>query len=145
MKREHLALASALLTACCVVPYLLDIRRGVTRPHRTSWFVFAVLATVAAVSQAISGADAGAWLAAGSAIGFSAVFAASIRHGVGGTSTLDRLTLVVAGVGTVAWLVSDRPLLAVVGVVGDEKTAPRQNKNQEHKKPPTKKKANMVN
>ena len=99
MTREHLAVIAAAMTCACVVPYLRDIRLGTTRPQRASWLVFATLAAVAAVSQALTGNGAGTWLAGGSALGFGAVFVASIRRGVGGFDAADR-----AG----AWL-SPRP------------------------------------
>ena len=85
MTRQALAVLSAALTALCVVPYLRDIRRGTT--HRATGVVAGRSPSspiVATVSQALAGADAGAWLSAGSAVGFTAVFVASIRHGVGG-------------------------------------------------------------
>ena len=117
MGREHLSVIAAAMTCACVVPYLRDIRRGTTRPQRASWLVFAALAAVAAVSQALTGNDAGTWLASGSALGFGAVFVASIRRGVGGFAAADRVALAVAVAGTVVSVVMARPLLAVIGVV----------------------------
>ena len=73
LSRDSLAVLSGLLTAACVIPYLRDIYRGSTRPQRVSWFVFATLSIVAAVGQFADGALAGAWLASGSALGFTLV------------------------------------------------------------------------
>lgn len=117
------AFVSALLTATCVLPYLRDIYRGRTRPQRVSWFVFATLSIVAAVSQFLAGARAGAWLASGSAIGFTLVFVASIRHGVGGTSVRDLLSLAVALTGVVLSVVVERPIVAVAAVIMAEVAA----------------------
>ena len=117
MTRADLAVIAAGLTLACVVPYLRDVRRGETQPQRASWFVFATLGAVAAVSQALDGSMAGTWLAAGSAVGFGAVFVASIRRGVGGFAARDRIALAVAVVGTTLSVVTARPLMAVVGVV----------------------------
>lgn len=36
MHREHLALVAGVVTAACVPPYLVDMRRGATRPQRAS-------------------------------------------------------------------------------------------------------------
>ena len=123
MRREHLAVISALLTAGCVVPYLRDIRRGSTRPQRVSWFVFAVLSVVAAASQVAAGAGPGAWLAAGSAVGFTAVFIASLRHGVGGFSLWDRGALLIAAVGVTISVITAQPLVAVLAVIVAEVAA----------------------
>lgn len=123
LTRADLGFVSALLTAVCVAPYLRDIYRGTTRPQRVSWFVFATLSVVAAVSQFVDGAKAGAWLSAGSAAGFSLVFLASLRHGVGGTSLRDIISLSVALVGVVVSLVVERPIVAVGAVVAAEVAA----------------------
>jgi hypothetical protein len=112
-----LAILSGLLTATCVIPYLRDIYCGTTRPQRVSWFVFATLSIVAAVGQFADGAQAGAWLASGSALGFTLVFVASIRRGVGGTSARDIFSLSVGLVGVVASIAIERPIVAVVAVI----------------------------
>ena len=123
LQRQHLALVSALLTAACVIPYLRDTFRGKTRPQRVSWFIYAVLSVVAAISQYMSGERAGAYLATGSAIGFTAVFVASIRHGEGGASRLDRLSLGLASLGVALSIVVDQPMIAVIAVVVAEQLA----------------------
>lgn len=117
MIRQDLAIVSAALTAACVVPYLRGVRLGNTRPQRMTWFVFASVSVVASVSQLLAGGGAGVWLSAGSAIGFAAVFAVSIRRGVGGWARTDRVVLVVAAVGVVASVVVSRPVVAIVAVV----------------------------
>lgn len=123
LHRHNLAVASAALTAACVVPYLRDIYRGTTRPQRVSWFVFAALSIVVAVSQFVAGNLAGAWLASGSALGFTVVFIASIPHGEGGSSHRDRCSLAVASIGVVLSVVVDRPIVAVFAVVVAELSA----------------------
>ena len=123
MRREQLAIVSACLTAICVVPYLRDVYRGTTRPQRASWFVFCSLAVVAAVSQVVEGAGAGALLATGSAIGFTAVFLASIRRGVGGTSRWDVGALALATIGVVLSVLADEPMIALVAVIVAELAA----------------------
>lgn len=121
--RTDLALVSAALTAACVIPYLRDIYRGTTKPQRTSWLVFSVLAVVAAISQGVAESGPGVWLAAGSAVGFTAVFLASIHRGVGGTSPLDIAALVVTVVGIVVGFVVGQPLVAVGSVIVAELAA----------------------
>lgn len=82
-----------------------------------SWFIFAMLSTSAAVAQAAAGADSGVLLAGGAAIGFSAVFVASIKLGVGGTSRWDLVALGIGIAGLVLWHFSNRPMVAVGAIV----------------------------
>ena len=123
--RTALCVVAGGLTIGSVVPYLRDIRRGTTRPQRTSWFVFATLAMVAAVSQFVDDPGPGAWLAAGAAGAFTLVFVVSIRHGVGGFDPRDVVALAVASIGGVVSMITARPLLAVIGVVVAEMGAVR--------------------
>ena len=81
------------------------------------------MSVVASVSQLAAGGGAGAWLSAGSAVGFTAVFVVSIRHGVGGWSPVDRVVLVIAIAGVVASVVANRALVAVVAVIVAEVVA----------------------
>ena len=115
--RTVLCVAAGALTVGSVVPYLRDIRRGRTRPQRTSWFVFSTLALVAAVSQFVEDPGPGAWLAAGAAAAFFVVFVASVRHGVGGFDVRDVVTFAVASIGGVVSIATARPLVAVAAVV----------------------------
>jgi hypothetical protein len=108
-----LELAAGVMTALCVVPYLRDIKRGTTRPHRTSWAVFAIVELVAALGQFASHAWAGAFLALGAALGFSAVAIASIKHGEGGRRPIDLVALAVLIGGLIVWAVTDNAWVAV--------------------------------
>jgi hypothetical protein len=107
---------SGFLSLICVFPYLRDVSRGVTVPQRMSWFVFAMLSTSATVAQAAAGADSGVLLTGGAAIGFSAVFVASIKRGVGGASRWDFVALGISIAGLVLWHLSDRPMVAVAAI-----------------------------
>ena len=117
LHREHVALISGAMTAVCVVPYLRDIARGTTKPQRASWLVWASLSVVASVSQLIEGEMSGAWLASGAAVGFTAVFIASIRRGEGGLARADVVAIVAASVGVALSLVVRQPMIALLAVV----------------------------
>lgn len=115
--RSALQIIAGLMTASCAVPYVRAIRRGDARPQRTSWFIFAVLTTVAAVAQLVDGASAGAFLAVGAAISFTTIFALSVRHGEGGSGVPDAFAMVLLVVGLVGWWATDDPFVAVVAVI----------------------------
>jgi hypothetical protein len=119
MTRHTLATISAALTAVCVLPYLRDIAHGTTRPRRVSWFVFAAVAVVAFVAQGRAGGGAGMWLAGGAAVGFSAVFLASLWRGVGGLAAHDLAVLAVAAVALTLSLTASGTLAVVAVVVAE--------------------------
>lgn len=114
---EAFGVAAGILSVVDGAPYIRDTLSGRTRPHRGTWLIWCVLAIVAFASQV---AEGGAWSLV--MIGTQAVFTTiiwllSIRRGVGGVSTAERLLLGVAGLGLAGWALFSSPLLATIGVV----------------------------
>jgi hypothetical protein len=105
------------------VPYVRDMLRGLTRPHRGTWLIWGVLAVVAYGSQR---ADGGSWslvMTGTQAILTGLVFLLAIRHGEGGLSAVDLSLIVVAGAGVIGWLVARQPVVAVACVIAADLSA----------------------
>ena len=81
------------------IPYIRDIVRGSTRPHRGTWLVWAVLAIVVYLSQRADGASWSLLMAGAQAMLTSLVFVLAIRHGEGGLCASDVVLTAVAGAG----------------------------------------------
>jgi hypothetical protein len=99
------------------IPYLRDILRGTTRPHRGTWFIWGILAIVVTLSQH---SDGGSWsvLVAAAQAGLTlAVFVLSIRRGEGGLSSVDGVMFAIAAGGIVGWAVAGEPVVATVCVI----------------------------
>jgi hypothetical protein len=60
------------------IPYVRDIARGSTRPHRGTWFIWGVLAIIVCLSQRADGASWSLIMAAAQAVLTSAIFLLSI-------------------------------------------------------------------
>lgn len=112
-----LGLAAGLLSLIDPVPYVRDVLRGSTRPHRGTWCVWSVLGIVAFFSQWGGGGGWSLVMVGIQAVSMTMVFALSIRRGVGGLAGIDLTLIGVAIVGILGWQVSDEPLVAVVCVV----------------------------
>ena len=113
-----LGLAAAALTVVNTVPYVRDIRRGTTRPHRGAWLVWSALGATAFVSQL---ADGGTWSLA--MVGVQTILTTfvlllSLRRGTGGVGRYDLTIMGAAGLGIVGWVISDDPAVATSLVVG---------------------------
>jgi hypothetical protein len=105
---------------CAVVntiPYIRDIVRGRTRPHRGTWLVWAVLAIVVYLSQRAEGASWSLLMAGAQAALTGLVFVLAIRHGEGGLCASDAFLTAVAGAGVAGWIVLDEPIVATASVV----------------------------
>lgn len=110
-------IASGLVQAIAILPYLRDVLAGTTRPHRGAWTIWTVLSVIVLASQE---ADGGRWsliVVATQAIGCAITLALSVKRGVGGTSRIELMLLGIAGLGVIAWQLADDPTLATYAVV----------------------------
>lgn len=110
-------LVAAGLGVADTVPYLRDIARRRTVPHRGTWLIWTVLEIVALESQRADGAR---WSLAPltiQAVGTSLIFVLSIRLGCGGLSRTDVVLIALAAGGVVGWQIADEPLVATACVI----------------------------
>jgi hypothetical protein len=112
-----LGVLAGLCAVANTIPYIRDIVRGSTRPHRGTWLVWAVLAIVVYLSQRADGASWSLLMAGAQALLTSLVFVLAIRHGEGGLCTSDVVLTAVAGAGVAGWVVLDEPIVATASVV----------------------------
>jgi hypothetical protein len=112
-----LGLLAGLIGAADTIPYMRDVLRGSTRPHRGTWLIWAVLAIVVLLSQRADGATWSLLLAGGQAVLTSVIFMLAIRRGVGGVTPGELALIALAGAGVLGWLVSQEPVVATACVV----------------------------
>ncbi len=109
---------AGLLGVLDTIPYVRDMLRGSTRPHRGTWLIWSVLGCTVCFSQ---GADGAVWslvMAATQAVLTTGIFLLSLRWGDGGVSIGDWAAVGIAGSGIVVWLAVEEPVLATLCVVG---------------------------
>ena len=112
-----LGVSAGLIGVADTIPYVRDILRGSTRPHRGTWFIWGVLAVVVCLSQYADGASWSLIMAAVQAVLTTVIFVLAIRRGEGGLSPVELLMIAFAGAGVVGWIVADEPLVATACVV----------------------------
>lgn len=108
---------AALLGVFDTVPYLRDVMRGSTRPHRGTWLIWSARAVVVCLAQWADGASWSLIMLLTQAVLTTAVFAVAIVHGQGGTTIIEVVLIAVAAAGVTGWLLSGEPLVATVCVV----------------------------
>jgi hypothetical protein len=108
---------AGILSVVDAIPYVRDILRGTTRPHRGTRLIWWTLATTALVSQYADGAGWSMLMLLGQAVTTGLTFVLSIRRGVGGLSRLDLTITAIAGLGVIGWFVSSTPVIATACVV----------------------------
>jgi len=99
------------------IPYIRDVRRGLTRPHRGTWLIWSFLGVTAFWANLADGAAWSLAMIGVQALTMSAVFALSLRYGVGGVSRFELALIALAGLGVVGWALSSQAVIATVFVV----------------------------
>ena len=99
------------------VPYVRDIFRGSTRPHRGTWFIWGLLAIVVCVSQRAEGASWSLVMAGTQAVLTGFIFVLAIRRGEGGLTAADGILIAIAAAGMVGWVLVDEPIVATACVI----------------------------
>jgi hypothetical protein len=112
-----LGVAAGVVGVVDTIPYVRDILRGATRPHRGTWLIWGVLAVVVSLSQYADGASWSLIMAATQAVLTGVIFGLSIRRGEGGVTPPDIVMILIAGGGVIGWIVADQPFVATVCVV----------------------------
>jgi hypothetical protein len=112
-----LGVAAGVIGVADTIPYVRDILRGSTRPHRGTWLIWGTLATVVVFSQYADGASWSLIMAGTQAVLTALIFVLSIRRGVGGLTRRELVMIAIAGAGVAGWLIADEPIVATACVV----------------------------
>jgi hypothetical protein len=112
-----LGVLAGVMSVANTVPYVRDVVRGSTRPHRGSWLIWAVTAIVVYASQRADGASWSLIMAGVQAVLTAFVFLLAIRRGEGGFSARDASMIAIAAAGVAGWMAADEPLVATASVI----------------------------
>lgn len=112
-----LGILAAIVGVVDTVPYVRDIVRGSTRPHRGTWLIWGVLAVVVLLSQRADGASWSLVMAGAQAVLTCLVFVLAIRMGEGGLAASDALLIAIAAGGVAGWVLVEEPVVATACVI----------------------------
>ncbi len=98
-------------------PYLRDVLRGTTRPHRGARLIWATLGCIALAAQAASGGGWSLVVVGVQAVTTTFTLVLSLRGGEGGTTWPELALLGLAAAGVAGWLLLDTPVVATCCVV----------------------------
>lgn len=107
-------IAAAGLQASGFVMMAVAVLRGRIRPARYSWFIWSVVATLAAASSWQAGAT---WPLAGAAmnaLGCIAILVLALQRGCHAPNHTDTVCLAVAATGVALWLLTDQPVVGLL-------------------------------
>lgn len=107
---------AGLLSVAGAVPYLWDVWRGRTVPHRGAWLVWTVLGCTALAAQVSAGAGWAAAFLWVQAFGMLCTLGLAVTRGIGGARPAELAALGLAAAGVVGWQATASPLCATACV-----------------------------
>lgn len=94
--------------------YITAIIKGKARPSRATWFIWAVIGIILAVSYKASGAEDTIWVAISEAVAPSIIALLAIKYGVGGTEKTDIFAFGGSLFSLFLWWYFDSPVMVLV-------------------------------
>jgi hypothetical protein len=109
-----LGMGAGFFSILCVVPYIITILQGKTRPSRATWWIWFVLSSAISLSYYSTGATTTIWLPVCGGLGQLVVALLSLKYGEGGWSRFDRVCLMGVGISLLLWWGFNAPFVALL-------------------------------
>jgi hypothetical protein len=109
-----LGMGAGFFSILCVVPYIITILKGKTRPSRATWWIWFVLSSTISLSYYSTGATTTIWLPVCGGLGQLVVALLSLKYGEGGWSRFDRVCLMGVGISLLLWWGFNAPFVALL-------------------------------
>jgi len=108
------AIISSVVGVVCFFPYIRDTLKGKTKPHSYTWFIWALLQTIAAAAMWSGGAGFAIAACITGAVLCCVVFLLSLKFGTKNITRFDTVCLVSALAALVCYIFFHNPLLSII-------------------------------
>lgn len=110
-----LGIIAGVIAFIAYIIYIISIIRGKSKPNRATWWIWAFMGLILAVSYKYSGASNSVWVPYVEFLGPLIVAILSIKYGEGGLeSKTDLFCLFGAFISIILWIVFNNPVVALV-------------------------------
>ncbi len=115
---EVIGILSGVIAFVASIPYIIDIVKGNTKPHRMAWVIFVTLSGISFFAQLAEGATNSLWFPLVLFVQAIIIFGLTLKYGVGGASKFDIVSLILAILIMILWAITKSAALAIIcGVV----------------------------
>ncbi len=111
---QLLGLVSGILLICGFLPYIYEVVKKKAVPSRMSWFIWSLSTATILFGVIATGTTEAIWVPIVDAVGCFVIFVLSLKFGVGGWSTTDRISLAICLLSLFVWWLTGHALLALV-------------------------------
>lgn len=114
---QFIGISAAIILVFASFHYIADIVRGETKPQRMAWVIFTTLGTISFFGQLAEGATASLWFPLILMVQGYVILGLSLKYGVGGANTIDKISLVLSLAIFVVWWLTNSAALAIIFAV----------------------------
>ena len=111
---ETLGIVAGVLAIVGYVPYIISILLGKTKPNRASWFIWALVGGLLAVSYIAEGDRNTIWLPISYFLGPLIVALLSLRYGYTTWTKIDTICIVAALISVIPWMLSHNAMFTLI-------------------------------
>jgi hypothetical protein len=115
--KNAIAIVAGLLALVAIIPYLIDIVRGKTRPNIVTWFTWTLLLIIGTAGAFVAHQNRSAFLTLGDTIGTGLTLILGLKYGIAKFTRLDIFCQIGAVIGLLLWWYFDSPAVGIVAVV----------------------------
>lgn len=113
--KSVMGLIAGIVAFTAYIIYIISIFRGGTKPNRATWWIWAFMGLVLALSYHASGADNTIWVPYVEFLGPFLIGLLSLKYGEGGFRDKTDLICIIGAVFSVAlWIIFNNPVIALV-------------------------------
>ncbi len=110
---EIFGIAAGIFSFSAYIFYIVAIIKGHTKPSRSTWFIWAFIGIVLAISYRASGAGDTVWVSVSEAIAPTIIAILAIKYGTGGADKIDIIAFIGAIISLLLWWKFGNPLIAL--------------------------------
>ncbi len=121
--KEALAVIAGILAVVAIIPYMLDIIRGKTKPNVVSWFTWTLLLVIATSAAFAAHQPKTAFLTLGDTIGTGLTLLLGLKYGIAKFSWFDGFCQAAAIGGLILWFIFNSPAVAIIATVAIDSIA----------------------
>ncbi len=111
---SQFGIIAGILSFSAYLFYIAAIIKGTTKPSRATWFIWAFIGIILAISYKESGAEDTVWVAVSEAIAPTIIALLAIKYGKGGAERIDIIAFVGSLFSLLLWWIYGSPIVALV-------------------------------
>ena len=112
--KEFIGLIAAALALISLIPYIVDIIRGKTKPHVYTWIIWAIVTVLAFIIQWQQGGGAGSWTTGVTGILTILIMILAFKKGTKDITKSDRILFIGALLAIPIWYFVGNSTLSII-------------------------------